>query len=77
VLHSHVGNVDINISLEVLARVLHLLCEGTGIFHFNLEDFEYPVGETPLTAFQLLHINDNSALVKNKEVKYCTPLPKF
>ena len=39
-IHSHVKNVDISMSLEVFARILNLSCEDVGIFHVDLDDFE-------------------------------------
>jgi len=42
------------ILLEVFARVLHLSCEGACVFCYDLEDFEYPENESPLTASHLL-----------------------
>ena len=63
---------DINISLEVFARSLHLSCKGIDIFLFDLDDFEYSDDETPLTASQVIHDYDNPALVKNEEMKYYT-----
>ena len=45
-IHSRVKNVDINISSEVFTRILHLSCEGTDIFFFDQDDFEFPDGET-------------------------------
>ena len=72
VIHSHVKNVDINISLEIFASILHLPCKGANIFSFDLDDFQYPDGETPLTISLLLHDDDNPVLVKNEEVKYYT-----
>jgi len=67
----------ISMSLEVFSRILHLSCEGTNIFHVDLDDFEFPDDETALTASRLLHDDDNPALVKNKKVKYYTLLPRF
>jgi len=37
-----------------------------------LDDFEYPNGESSLTASLLPHDDDNPALVRNEEVKYYT-----
>ena len=36
----------------------------------DFNNFEYPNGESTLTASLLLHDDDNSALVRNEEVKY-------
>jgi len=60
------------IPIEIFSRVLHVSCDGVCIFHYNLEDFEYPENESPFTASRLLHNDDDPALVKNKEVKYYT-----
>jgi len=72
VILSIVRNHDIKIFLEVFARFFLLSCEGVDIFHFDLEDFNYPKDESPLTTTKLLHNDDNPALVKNEEVKYYT-----
>ena len=69
-IQSYVKNVDIDTSLEKFARIYHLSCEGADIFHLHFDDFECPHGETALSASRLLHDNDNSTLVNNKEVKY-------
>jgi len=69
---SRVNNVDINISHEHFARNFKLSCDGVEIFHSYLHDFEYPNGESTLTASRLLHDNDNPGLVRNKEVKRYT-----
>jgi len=69
VIHSRVKNVDINMSLEVFARILHLSCEGVNIFHVALDDFEYPDGETALIASRLLR--------DDEEVKYYTHRSNF
>jgi len=63
---SRVKDVDINISLERFARIFRLSCDGVEIFHFNLSDFEYPDGESALTASRLLHDDDNLGLVEMK-----------
>ena len=41
-------------------------------YNVDLNIFEYPDGETALTASFLLHDNDNPTLVRNEEVKYYT-----
>ena len=71
VIHSCVRNVDIDNSLEGVARILHLSCEGANIFHLDFDGFEYFDGETALTASRLLNDDDNPALV-DIEVKYYT-----
>jgi len=49
VIHSHVKNAEINMSL-VFSRfsINHVKAP---IFIFDLDDYEYPEGETALTAF--------------------------
>ena len=69
---SRVLGKDINIFLERFACLLHLSCEGVDIYNADLHDFEYPDGESALTASLLLHDDDNPALVTNEEVKYYT-----
>jgi len=69
---SRVLGVDINISLEKFARLLHLSCEGVDIHNLDLHEFEYPRGESALTASYLLHEDENPALARNEEVKYYT-----
>jgi len=71
-IRSRVLGKDINISFEKFAHLLHLSCEGVDIYNVDLHDFEYPNGESVLTASLLLHDDDNSALVRNEEVKYYT-----
>ena len=61
---------DINISLDKFACLLYLSCEGVDIYNIDLYDFEYPDGESALTASLLLHDDDNPTLVRNEEVKY-------
>jgi len=51
-------------------HLLHLSCEGVDIYNIDVHNFEYPDGESALTASLLLHDDDNPALVRNKEVKY-------
>ena len=65
-------NVDINISLERIARIFKLSCVGVEVFHMDLHDFENPDGENALTASHLLHDDDNTSLMRNKEVKHYT-----
>ena len=64
--------MDINISLERFVRIFKLSCNGVEIFYSNLHDFEYPDGETALTASRLLHDDDNPGLVRHEEVKRYT-----
>ena len=69
IIHSHVKNIDIDISLEGFTTILHLSCEGVDVFHF---DFNVKNIETTLIASWLLHDDDNPGLVKNEKVKYYT-----
>ena len=48
---------DINISMEKFVHLLYLSCEDVDIHNVDLHDFEYPDGETGLTASLLLHDN--------------------
>jgi len=64
---SRVKDVDINISLECCSRIFRLPCDDVEIFFSDLYDFEYPDGESALTASRLLHDNDNPALVKMRK----------
>ena len=66
---SRIKDIDINIFLEHFARMFRLSCDGIEIFFSDLHDFEYPHGESALTASHLLHDDDNPALVRNEEVK--------
>jgi len=52
--------------------MLQLSCEGVDIYTIDLHEFEYPDGESALTASLLLHDDDNPALIRNEEVKYYT-----
>jgi len=62
--------MDINISLNRFAHLLHLSFEGVDIYNIDLHEFEYPDSESaPITSL-LLHDDDNPALVRNEEVKY-------
>ena len=63
---------DINISLDRFVHLLHLSCEGVDIYNVDLHEFDYPDGESVLTASLLLHDDENPALVRNEEVKYYT-----
>ena len=64
--------IDVKISLEKFACLLHLSSEGVDVHNVDLHDFAYPDGETALTASQLLHGDENPALVRKEEVKYYT-----
>ena len=61
-IRSRVLGKDINISLDRLAYLLHLSCEGVDIYNVDIHDFEYPDGESSLTASLLLHDDDNMSL---------------
>jgi len=63
---------DIDIPLDQFADLLHLSCEGVDVYSFDLQDFEYPAGESPFTASTLLHGDDNPGLVRNEEVNKFT-----
>ena len=71
-IRSRVKGIDIDLSLEKFARLLHLSCNGVYIHNVDLHDFAYPNGETALIASQLLHDDENPGLVRNEEVKYYT-----
>ena len=63
---SRVLGRDIDIPLGQFADLLHLSCEGVDIYSFDLQDFEYPAGESALTVSTLLHGDDNPGLVRNE-----------
>jgi len=71
-IRSRVLGKDINISLDKFAYLLHLSCEGVDIYNIELHGFEYPDSESAFTTSLLLHDDENSALVRNEEVKYYT-----
>jgi len=71
-IRSRVLGRDIDISLQEFAHLLHLSCEGVDVYSLDLHDFEYPAGESALTASTLLHGDDNPGLVRNEEVRYYT-----
>ena len=56
----------IDILLEGFAQILNLSCEGVDIFLLDFNDFEFPDGESALTASRLLHNDDNHGLVKKR-----------
>ena len=58
--------------MNKFAYLLCLSCESVDINNVDLDDFEYPDGETTLTASLLLHDDENPALVRNEELKYYT-----
>ena len=68
-IRSRILGKDINISLDRFAHLLHLYCEGVDIYNIDLHEFDYPDGESALTTSLLLHDDENSALVRNEEVK--------
>ena len=47
---SRVLGKDINIFLDRFAHLLHLSYEGVDIYNVDIHDFEYPNGESALTA---------------------------
>ena len=69
---SRVLGRDIDISLQEFADLLHLSCGGVDVYSFDLQDFEYPAGESALTALTLLHGSDNPGIVRNEEVRNYT-----
>ena len=69
---SRVLGRDIDISLDQFARLLHLSSGGVDVYSFDLHDFEYPAGESALTASTLIHGNDNPGLLRNEEVNKFT-----
>jgi len=71
-IRSRVLGKDINISLDKFARLLLLSGEGVDIYNINLNDFEYPDGESALTDSLLLHNDENPILARKEEVKYYT-----
>jgi len=62
-----VKNVDINTTLERFTRNFQLSSEGVDIFNLDLHDFEYPDGETALTASRFLYNDENPTLIRNEE----------
>ena len=69
---SRVLGKDIDIPLSQFADILHLSSGGADVYTFDLQDFEYPDGESALTASTLLHGTDNPGLVRNEEVNKFT-----
>jgi len=66
-IRSRVLRRDIDISLQEFAHHLYLSCEGVDVYSLDLHDFEYPAGESALTASTLLHGDDNPGLVRNEQ----------
>ena len=64
--------IDINISLEKFACLLHHSFEGVDIHNVDLHDFAYLDGETALTVSQLFHSDENPGLARNEVIKYIT-----
>ena len=58
--------------MDKLAYLLRLSYKGVDIHNVDLHDFEYPDGETALTASIFLHGVENPTLVRNEDVKYYT-----
>ena len=69
---SRVLGRDIDIPLDRFADLLHLSSGGVDVYTFDLHDFEYPDGESALTASTLIHGDDNPGLVRNEEVNKFT-----
>ena len=69
---SRVLGRDIDIPLDQFADLLHLSSGGVDVYSFDLQDFEYPAGESALTASTLIHGDDNPGLVGNEEVNKFT-----
>ena len=69
---SRVLGRDIDISLARFADLLHLSYGGVDVYTFDLNDFEYPNGESALTVSTLIHGDDNPGLVRNEEVNKFT-----
>ena len=63
---------DINISISQFADILHLPTGGADVYTFDLLDFEFPEGESSLTASTLIHGDDNPSLVRNEVVSRYT-----
>ena len=73
VVHSTVGNTNINFHIDVFARILKLPCAGVDIFEHNIQTFDqYPGNESYLSASTLLHDNNNHTFIQNEEVKHFT-----
>jgi len=71
-IRSRVLGRDIDLSLQEFALHLHLPCEEVDIFNLDLHYFQYPDGESALTASTLLHGDDNPGLVRNEKVSRYT-----
>ena len=69
---SRVLGREIDIPLDRFADLLHLSFGGVDVYSFDLHDFEYPDGESALTASTLIHGDDNPGLVRNEEVNKFT-----
>ena len=69
---SRVLGRDIDIPISRFADLLHLSSGGVDVYIFDLNDFEYPDGESALTASTLIHGDDNPGLVRNEEVNKFT-----
>ena len=69
---SRVLGRDIDIPIARFADLLHLSSGGVDVYTFDLHDFEYPDGESALTASTLIHGDDNPGLVRNEEVNKFT-----
>ena len=69
---SRVLGRDIDIDLSQFADILHLSSGGADVYTFDLHDFDYPDGESALTASTLIHGDDNPGLVRNEVVSRFT-----
>ena len=71
--HSRVGKTDLNLHLDVFAKILKLGNVRVDIFEHNLLSFDqYAENESYVSASALLHGNDNPTLIENEEVKHFT-----
>ena len=65
---SRVLGRDINLDIGQFADILHLSPGGADVYTHDLHDFDYPEGESALTASTLIHGDDNPGLVRNEVV---------
>ena len=69
---SRVLGREIDLSIGRFARILHLSSGGADVYTHDLHDFEFPEGESSLTASTLIHGDDNPGLVRNEVVSRYT-----
>jgi len=69
---SRVLGRDIDLDISQFADILHLSTGGADVYTYDLHDFEYPDGESALTASTLIHGDDNPGLVRNEVVSKFT-----